>query len=62
MHTAYEKAIIRLNILHMLKHGFCREALKKKYISFIRSILEYGDIILDKWRDAALLEDVQIIN
>ena len=60
--TAYEKACNRLNILRMLKHSLCREALIKIYMSFIRPILEYGDIIWDNCseRDAALLEDVQV--
>ena len=43
--TAYEKACNRLNILRMLKHSLCREALIKIYMSFIRPILEYGDIV-----------------
>lgn len=61
MHTAYEKASNLLNI-RMLKHAICREALIKIYISFIRPILEYGNIIWDNCseKDAALLEDVQI--
>ena len=60
--TVYEKACNRLNILRMLKHSLCRESLIKFYMSFIRPILEYGDIIWDNCseRDAALLEDVQI--
>ena len=60
--TAYEKACNRLNILRMLKHSLCREGLIKIYMSFIRPILEYGDIIWDNCseRDAALLEDVQV--
>ena len=46
----------------MLKHSLCREALIKIYMSFIRPILEYGDIIWDNCseRDAALLEDVEV--
>ena len=46
----------------MLKHSLCREALIKIYMSFIRPILEYVDIIWDNCseRDAALLEDVQV--
>ena len=46
----------------MLKYSLCREALIKIYMSFIRPILEYGDIIWDNCseRDAALLEDVQV--
>ena len=46
----------------MLKHPLCREALIKLYMSFIKPILEYGDIIWDNCseRDAALLEDVEV--
>ena len=36
--TAYEKACNRLNILRMLKHSLCREALIKIYMSFIGPI------------------------
>ena len=45
----------------MLKHSLCREALIQN-MSFIRPILEYGDIIWDNCseRHAALLEDVQV--
>ena len=46
----------------MLKHSLCRDALVKIYISFIRPILEYGDIVWDHCneRESILLEDIQI--
>ena len=46
----------------MLKYSLCREALVKIYISFIRPILEYGDIVWDNCneRESTLLEDIQI--
>lgn len=43
----YEKAAYRVNILRMLKHDLDRKSLHKFYISLIRPILEYGDIIWD---------------
>lgn len=58
----YEKACSRLNMLRMLKHTLCRDALIKIYLSFIRPVLEYGDVIWDNCndRESDLLEDVQI--
>lgn len=47
----------------MLKHSLCRDALIKIYMSFIRPVLEYGDIIwIDSCndRESTLLEYVQI--
>ena len=43
----YEKACSRLNVLRMLKRSLCRDALVKIYMSFIRPVLEYVDIVWD---------------
>ena len=42
-----EKASSKLSILRKLKFDLDRETLKSMYFSFIRPILEYGDIIFD---------------
>lgn len=64
LHTQgiYEKACSRLNILRMLKHSLCRDALIKIYMSFIRPVLEYGDIIWHNcnFRESTLLGNLQI--
>ena len=56
--TVYEKAC---NILRMLKHVLCREALIKNYVIFLTNfrIWRYNLGQLNE-RDVALLEDVQI--
>ena len=58
----YEKACSRLNVLRMLKRSLCRDALVKIYMSFIRPVLEYGDIVWDNCnvRESTILEDIQI--
>ena len=43
----YEKAALRLNILRMLKYDLDRKSLSRFYLSYIRPILEYGNIIWD---------------
>ena len=42
-----QKAWTRLNIMRKLKFDFDRKSLKTIYISFIRPILEYADVIWD---------------
>ena len=46
----------------MLKRSLCRDALVKIYMSFIRPVLEYGDIVWDNCnvRGSTILEDIQI--
>jgi len=48
-HIEYMKAIAwkRINILRKLKFELDRKALETIYLSFIRPILEYADIIWD---------------
>ena len=58
----YEKAAIRLNIMRMLKYDIDRKSLLRFYISFIRPILEYGNIIWDNCtkQQSELLESIQL--
>jgi hypothetical protein len=42
-----DKAYSRLNILRMLKFRLDRLSLEKLYLSFIRPLLEYGDVVWD---------------
>lgn len=58
----YEKACKRLNVLRMLKYSLCRDALIKIYMSFIRPVLEYGDVVWNNCneKESSLLEEVQI--
>ena len=58
----YKKACERLNILRMLKYQVSRKVLINIYMSFIRPILEYGDIIWDNCTiyQANLIESVQV--
>ena len=60
--TIYKKACDRLNILRMLKYQVDRNVLINMYLSFIRPILEYGNVILDNCtqNEANLLESVQV--
>ena len=41
----YSKASKRINILKFFKYKLCRASLEKLFISFIRPILEYGNIV-----------------
>lgn len=43
----FDRACQRLNVLRTLKYKLNRESLTKMYISFIRPILEYGDVVWD---------------
>lgn len=43
----FDKACQRLNVLRTLKYELNKESLTKIYISFIRPILEYGDVVSD---------------
>jgi hypothetical protein len=58
----YEKACERLKIRRMLKYQVDRNVLINIYLSFIRPILEYGNVILDNCtqNEANLLESVQV--
>ena len=57
-----DKAWSRVNILRSLKYTLDRNSLEQLYISFIRPLLEYGDVIWDNCtlEDKKLLENVQI--
>jgi hypothetical protein len=57
-----DKANRRLGILRSLKYKLDRLSLEKIYMSFIRPILEYGDIIWDKSPNETLnvLETIQL--
>ncbi|MCG8048538.1 MAG: reverse transcriptase domain-containing protein [Candidatus Thiodiazotropha endolucinida] len=58
----YDKAAHRLNIMRMLKYDIDRKSLTRFYISYIRPILEYGNIIWDNitLAEADLLESIQL--
>ena len=58
----YNKAYKRINILRMLKYKVDRKSLTTIYTSFIRPILEYGDVIWDNCtnQEKDLLESVQL--
>jgi hypothetical protein len=57
-----DKAYSRLNILHVLKVRLDRLSLEKLYLSFIRLLLEYGDVVRDPHNMYLIniLEKVQI--
>ena len=57
-----DKPYLRLNILRMLKIGLDRLSLEKLYLSFIRPLLEYGDVVWDSHNMYLIniLEKVQI--
>ena len=42
-----DKAWTRINILRKLKFKLDRNSLEKIYLTFIRPLIEYGDVILD---------------
>ena len=58
----YQKAAYRLNLMRMLKHDIDRNSLTRFFISDIRPILEYGDIIWDNLNKnkSELLESIQL--
>jgi hypothetical protein len=58
----YEKACDRLKILRMLKHQVSRKVLINIYLSFIRPVIEYADIVWDNCtlHESNLLESVQV--
>jgi hypothetical protein len=57
-----DKSYSRLNILRMLKFRLDRLSLEKLYLSFIRPLLEYGDVVWDPHNMYLIniLEKVQI--
>ena len=58
----YNKAAYRLNIMRMLKYDLDRKSLNRFYISFIRPMLEYGNILWDNCtkQQSDLLESIQL--
>ena len=42
-----DKAWTRINIMRKLKFKLDRKSLKKKYLTFIKPVLEYGDVLWD---------------
>ena len=58
----YEKACDRLKIRRMLKHQVSHKVLINIYFSFIRSVLEYADIVWDNCtlHESNLSESVQV--
>ena len=58
----YEKACDRLKILRMQKHQVSRKVLINIYLSFIRPVLEYADIVWDNCtlHESNVLESVQV--
>ena len=58
----YEKACDRLKILRMLKHQVSRKVLINIYLSFIRPVIEYADIVWDNCtlHESNLLESVHV--
>ena len=58
----YKKACERLNMLRMFKYKMDRSSLIQIYLSFIRPVLEYGDVVWDNCsqQNSDLLESVQI--
>ena len=58
----YEKASSRLNILRLLKYKVDRNTLKSLYVSYIRPVLEYSDIVWDNCNntESDLLESIQL--
>jgi hypothetical protein len=61
-HISYilEKAWQRIGILRSLKYTLTRSNLEKMYITFIRPLLEYGDIIWDNC-SVALKNDIESV-
>ena len=63
-HVQYisEKAWKRVSILRTLKYMLDRNSLEKLYFSFIRPILEYGDVVWDNCtlKDKKSLESIQL--
>ena len=49
------KAFIRLNVKRKLKHILDRKSLEIIYTSFIRSILEYADVVWDNCTQMKLM-------
>ena len=62
INNIYKKAAYRLNLLRMLKYDLDRKSLIRFYLSFIRPILEYGNIIWDGCNklQSDLLESIQL--
>ena len=60
--NTYNKAAYCLNITRMLKYDLDRRSLNRFYISFIRPILEYGNVLWDDCtkQQADLHESIQL--
>ena len=61
-YVIYKKACDRLKILRMLKYEVERNVLINIYLSFIRPILEYGNVIWESCtqNEANILESVRV--
>ena len=55
------KAMKRVHLLRLFKYKMCRSALHRCYLSFIRPLLEYGDVNFDNCsqNDKNTLENIQ---
>ena len=55
------KAMKRFHLLHLFKYKMSCSALRRCYLSFIRPLLEYGDVIFDNCsqNDKNTLENIQ---
>ena len=62
INNTFNKAYKRMNILRLLKHKVDRKSLLTIYISYIRPILEYGDVIWDNCsnQNKICLESIQL--
>ena len=62
LQSIYKKTAYRLNIMRMLKYDLDRKSLNRFYISFIRPMLEYGNILWDNCtkQQSDLLESIQL--
>ena len=58
----YQKAAYRLNIMRMLKYDIDRNSLIRFFTSYIRPILEYGNVVWDNLnkQEADLLESIRL--
>ena len=62
INNIYQKAAYTLNIMRMLKYDIDRNSLISFFTSYIRPILEYGNVVWDNLnkQEADLLESIQL--
>ena len=56
-----KKALVKINLMKAVKYKLSRKSLEIMYFTFVRSVLDYGDIVWDNCTsaDSSKMESIQ---